>query len=143
MTSVATAPSRLLLAVSPRWQQDARLDGLIEYAQRLGATLVLVHVVDDSGNNPDENSPGERLVEQMKEYIVRNNVNVETQVLCADDVAGAILKAADDTGCSTIIIGLASKGILSRLLEGNIAQEIIAGAHLPVLLLPPEWKGRV
>ena len=36
-----------------------------------------------------------------------------------------------------------SKGVLTRLIEGNIAQEIVKGARVPVLLLPPDWKSPI
>ncbi len=39
-----------------------------------------------------------------------------------------------------IASGLSSKGMLTRLIEGNVAQEIIRGAEVPLLLLPHDWK---
>jgi nucleotide-binding universal stress UspA family protein len=38
-----------------------------------------------------------------------------------------------------IVLGLSSKGMLTRLIEGNVAQEVVRGARVPVLLLPAEW----
>jgi nucleotide-binding universal stress UspA family protein len=64
---------------------------------------------------------------------------VETLFLFSNDIGAAILKVADEHQITMIVLGLSSKGMLTRLIEGNVAQEVIRGARVPVLLLPAEW----
>jgi nucleotide-binding universal stress UspA family protein len=68
---------------------------------------------------------------------------VETLFLFSDDLGQAILKTADEHKATMIVLGLSSKGVLTRLIEGNVAQEIIRGARIPVLLLPPDWMSPI
>ena len=37
------------------------------------------------------------------------------------------------------MLGLSSKGVLTRLIEGNVAQEVIRGTRIPIMLLPADW----
>ena len=42
-----------------------------------------------------------------------------------------------------ILLGLSSKGMITRLIEGNVAQEVIKNARVPVLLLPADWTNPI
>jgi nucleotide-binding universal stress UspA family protein len=66
-------------------------------------------------------------------------VKVETLFLFSDNVGAAILKTAEEHRATMIMLGLSSKGVLTRLIEGNVANEVIKGAGIPVLLLPADW----
>lgn len=133
--------SKLLVAVSDRWVPDERCDAIAHYAQRLGASLFLLHVV--YGADADASAPGERVLEQIAARIKSCNVPVETLLLFADDFAAALLKTAEERKCSMIVLGMSAKALLTRLIEGNVSQEIIKASKLPLLLLPPDWKGEL
>jgi nucleotide-binding universal stress UspA family protein len=44
-----------------------------------------------------------------------------------------LIKAADDEGADLIVIGLRKRSAVGKLLLGSNAQEILLGAHCPVL----------
>ncbi|MCL2640791.1 MAG: universal stress protein, partial [Phycisphaerales bacterium] len=70
-------------------------------------------------------------------------IKVETQMMFSDDLGDAILNTAEEQKATLIILGLSSKGMLTRLIEGNVAQAIVKGARMPVLLLPSDWTGPI
>jgi nucleotide-binding universal stress UspA family protein len=131
--------SKVLLAVSDRWVPDVRVDALGEFVQRLGGSLLAVHVAYGSEASGAGVQPGEKVLEQIAKQLRAKNCKIETLFLFSDDVAAAILKTAEEHHATMIVLGLSSKGVLTRLIEGNLAQEVIRGSKLPVLLLPPDW----
>jgi nucleotide-binding universal stress UspA family protein len=131
--------SKILLAVSDRWIPDARVDAIADFANRLGLSILLLHVA--YGTETDAaNLPGERTLEQIAKHLRAKDAKVETQLLFSDDLGDAILRTADQQKAAMIMLGLSSKGMLTRLLEGNVAQQIIRNADIPLFLLPHDWK---
>jgi nucleotide-binding universal stress UspA family protein len=131
--------SKVLLAVSERWIPDVRVDAIGDFVQRLGGSLLAVHVAYGSEGSGAGVQPGEKVLEQIVKQLQGKGVKAETLFLFSDDVGAAILKTAEEHGATMIVLGLSSKGMLTRLIEGNLVQEIVRGAHMPVLLLPAEW----
>jgi nucleotide-binding universal stress UspA family protein len=131
--------SKVLLAVSERWVPDVRVDALGDFVQRLGGSLLAVHVAYGSEGSGAGVQPGEKLLEQIAKPLRDKGVKIETLFLFSDDVGAAILKTAEEHRATMIVLGLSSKGVLTRLIEGNLTQEVIKGARMPVLLLPAEW----
>jgi nucleotide-binding universal stress UspA family protein len=135
--------SKILLAVSDRWVPDARVDAIADFAARLGRNVLAVHVAYGTENSGADVIPGERVLEQIAGQLRGKQAKVETLFLFSDDLGQAILKTADEHKATMIVLGLSSKGMLTRLIEGNVAQEIIRGARIPVLLLPPDWMSPI
>jgi nucleotide-binding universal stress UspA family protein len=131
--------SKVLLAVSERWVPDKRVEAIGDFVQRLGGSLLAVHVAYGSEGNGAGVQPGEKLLEQIAKPLRDKGVKIETLFLFSDDVGAAILKTAEEHGASMVVLGLSSKGVLTRLIEGNLTQEVVKGARMPVLLLPAEW----
>jgi nucleotide-binding universal stress UspA family protein len=131
--------SKILLAVSDRWVPDARVDAIGDFASRLGRSIIAVHVAYGTEGSGADVIPGERILEQVATQLQAKNVKIETLLLFSDDLGEAILKTAEEHHASTIVLGLSSKGMLTRLIEGNVAQQIIRGSRIPILLLPPDW----
>jgi nucleotide-binding universal stress UspA family protein len=131
--------SKILLAVSDRWVPDARVDAIADFAGRLGREILAVHVAYGTEASGADLTPGEKILDLIAKQLRARQAKVETLFLFGDDLGQAILKTADEHKSTMIILGLSSKGMLTRLIEGNVAQEIIRGARVPVLLLPPDW----
>lgn len=137
---------QILLAVSDRWVPDARVDAIAAFAARLGASVLVVHVAYGTEQSAAEVSPGERVLEQIANQLRKGlggEGKVESLLLFSDDVANATVKTALEHHCTMIMVGLSSKGMLTRLIEGNVAQEIIRATKMPVLLLPHDWTGAI
>jgi len=135
--------SKILLAISDRWVPDARVDALGDFIQRLGGSILVVHVAYGTEESGADVMPGERILEQIADQLRARKARVETLFLFSDDIGQAVLKTADEHKASLIVLGLSSKGMLTRLIEGNVAQEVIRGARIPVLLLPPDWMSPI
>jgi len=135
--------SKVLLAISDRWVPDLRVDTIADFVQRLGGSLLAMHVAYGSEANGAGVSPGERLLEQIAKQLRGKNIKVETLFLFSDNVGAAILKTAEEHRATMIVLGLSSKGVLTRLIEGNVAQEVIKNASTPVLLLPADWMNPI
>jgi nucleotide-binding universal stress UspA family protein len=134
--------TKVLLAVSDRWVPDVRVDNIGDFVQRLGGSLLAVHVAYGSEASGAGVQPGEKVLEQIAKQLRDKwgaGAKIETLFLFSDDVGAAILKTAEEHGVTMIVLGLSSKGMLTRLIEGNLTQEVIKGARMPVLLLPAEW----
>ena len=131
--------TKVLLAVSDRWVPDVRVDAIGDFVQRLGGSLLAVHVAYGSEASGAGVQPGEKVLEQIAKQLRGKNIKMDTLFLFSDDVGAAILKTAEEHRATMIVLGLSSKGVLTRLIEGNLAQEVIKGSHMPVLLLPPDW----
>jgi nucleotide-binding universal stress UspA family protein len=131
--------SKILLAVSDRWIPDARVDAIADFANRLGLSILALHVAYGAETDA-ANLPGEQTLERIAQQLRTKQAKVETQLLFSDDLGDAILRTADQQKAAMIMLGLSSKGVLTRLLEGNIAQQIIRNADIPLFLLPHDWK---
>jgi nucleotide-binding universal stress UspA family protein len=62
-------------------------------------------------------------------------------MLFSDDVAKAILNTARAHECTMIVLGLTGKGVLKRLIEGNVPANILKASPIPVLMFPEMWEG--
>jgi nucleotide-binding universal stress UspA family protein len=131
--------TKVLLAVSDRWVPDVRVDNIGDFVQRLGGSVLAVHVAYGSEASGAGVQPGEKVLEQIAKQLRDKGGKVETLFLFSDDVGAALLKTAEEHGVTMIVLGLSSKGMLTRLIEGNLTQEGVKGARMPVLLLPAEW----
>ncbi len=131
-----------MLCISERWVPDPRIDAVAEYALAINASVLLVHVAlgNDSGGS---DTPGEQALEKISAYLKNKNVRAEDLLLISDDIAAAVIKTAEEHQCTQIMLGLSSKGVLARLIEGSVSQEVVRATRIPVMLLPPEWRGKI
>jgi len=134
---------KILLAISDRWVPDSRVDAIADFAQRLALPILAMYVAYGTEQSGVGVTPGERLLEQIATQLRAKGPKVETLLLFSDDLGQAILKTAEEQKATMIILGLSSKGMLTRLIEGNVSQTIIKGARMPVLLLPADWTGPI
>lgn len=135
--------SKIVLAISGRWVADGRLGSIAAFAQRLDKSILAVHVAYGSDNSAAEMTEGEKVLGELATALREKGATVETQFLFADDVAAAIIKLVEEHDATMIMAGLSTKGMLTRLIEGNVVQEIIRTTSVPLLLLPPEWDGEI
>ena len=135
--------SKVLLAISERWVPDARVAAIASLVKRLGASVLVTHVVYGTEGSGAEVSPGERILTQIATQLKAAEIKVETLLMFSDDVADATVKTAAEHGVTLILLGLSTKGMLTRLIEGNVSNEVIKQTRTPVLLLPPEWTGDI
>lgn len=135
--------SRILVSVSSPWAAQRLIEPISELARRLGAEVLVVHVSRPSAGaaRDQEQSDGEAALGVLRDKLQERGVSVQTLLLFSDDIARAVLNTAVEREVSLIALGLTGRNIFSRLLAGNVPVELIKSTKIPVLLIPPDWKG--
>ena len=138
------AKSRLLVAVSSPWASEKLTAPIADLARRLDAEAVVAHVAhlqDEDEHESDAKHRGEQTLKLLTQGLLDAGVHAEAVMLFSDDVPKAILNTAKARSCTLIVLGLTGKGVLKRLIAGDVPANIIRQADLPVLLCPANWNG--
>lgn len=137
--------SRILVAVSSPWASQRLVEPVADLARRLGAEVLVVHVSRPSGGQTreQEQADGESAVRELSEKLQSHGASVQTLLMFSDDIARAILNTAVEREVSFIVLGLTGKNVFARLLAGNVPVEMIKNTRIPVLLLPPDFHGKL
>lgn len=102
-----------------------------------GGTVHLLHVVED-GKGGDLALAQARLRELAPAAALARGVRTEVEVLEHKEPFLAITQAAARLGADAICMATHGRSGLSQLALGSQAQQVVARAHCPVLLVPPE-----
>ena len=138
------ARSRILVAVSTPQASERLVVPVADLASRMNAEVLVVHVSKPAGTGPrSSNEAGDAAVNFLGDKIRQRGVSVQTLLMFSDDVAKAILSTAVEREASLILLGLTGKGVFQRLIEGNVPVELLRETKLPVMLLPPDFSGRL
>jgi nucleotide-binding universal stress UspA family protein len=140
------ARSRLLVAVSSPWASEKLATPIADLARRLDAEALVAHVAylhDDDQHESDAKTRGEQTLKLLIDHLRAQGVEAEAVMLFSDDVAKAILNTCKARACSLIVLGLTGRGVLKRLIAGDVPGNIIRSADVPVLLCPANWNGLV
>lgn len=91
-----------------------------------GSEITLLHVVD-----------GDEEVERARQFLTgwaaeRRLSSIETRIETSGDVEDAIRTAASEH--TMVIIGATERGLLTRLLHGSLAFDVVDSLEIPVLL---------
>ena len=122
------------------------MDPVIDLARRLDAEAIIAHVAHPQGEDEDESNArqrGEETLKLLSDALRAAEIRAEGIMLFADDIPKAILNTATARDCTLIVLGLTSKSMWQRLIEGNVPANIIRQSDLPVLLCPANWTGVV
>src|SRR3954465_13465021 len=137
--------SRILIAVSSPWAAEKVADPLAGLAKQLNAEVLVVHVSRPSGGQmrEQEQADGEGAVRLLSDRPSSKGVAVQTLLMFSDDIARAIINTAVERQITLIVLGLTGKNVFARLLAGKVPVELIKNTRIPVVLLPPDFKGTI
>ena len=138
--------SRILVAVSTPWASEKLFVTVRDLADRLHASVVVAHVArptEEDESTSDTRQRGEQTLQSLTSRLAEANVPAEGLMLYGDDVAKAVLNAAEDQHVTLVVLGLSGKGKIARWLAGDIPQQVVRQAKVPVLLYPPDWSGTI
>lgn len=76
-------------------------------------------------------------LEAVAAKIRERGLTVQTEVIVEDQAAAAILREAEKTKAGLIAVATHARSGLSRMILGSIADKVIRGAHVPVLVYHP------
>ncbi len=136
--------SRLLVAVSSPWASEKLAQPIADLARRLDAQTIVAHVAqmqDQDEHESDARQRGEQTLSALTHSLREAGIEAEGVMLFANDIARAILNTARARDCTMIVLGLSGKGVLKRLIAGDVPGNLIRQADLPVLLCPANWSG--
>ncbi|MPY09961.1 universal stress protein [Arthrobacter bussei] len=122
----------------------------VALARRQDADLDLVLVTPEhsvyAGTYPPDQGFDTLLSEQMREWmdqglaLVPDDVTARGVVIRAESNAEGLIRAAEDTEASLIVIGASSRGLAARFSVGNVARGLLHAAPVPVALAPRGYR---
>ena len=140
---------RLIIPLDGSRLSEAVLPTAVFLAQKLGATLTLVHVIE---RNAPKRVHGERhlskpaeaeaYIAEVRQRIIPGGIPVEMHVhtVAIADVARSIVDHAREFESDLVMMCTHGRGGLRKLLFGSIAQQVVA-LKAPVLLVRPAEDG--
>jgi len=115
-------------------------------AQILGATLLLVHVIDlaDYPIDPEAAtwetaSVDTLLAERRQAEKLLSGSGIEWSYrIVQDDPAHALAQLAHEVDALFIVVGASGRGLAQRLLHGSVPQALLRRQRKPVLVVPAQ-----
>jgi nucleotide-binding universal stress UspA family protein len=134
------ASSRILVAVSSPWASEKLTAPNNDLAHRLDASVMIAHLAqqhEQDEKESDARERGEQTLNLLTDAMKAAGIEADSVLLFSDDVPKAILNTARARDCTLIVLGLTGKGMLKRLIAGDVPGNLIKQTELPVLLFPP------
>ena len=138
--------SKLLIAVSSPWASEKLLEPMTDLAKRLEAQVVIAHVAqlqEEDDEESDATRRGEKTLQLLTDHLREEGLICEGVMLFSDDISKAILNTARARDCTMIVLGLTGRGVLKRLIAGDVPGNLIRQTDRPVLLCPANWAGAI
>lgn len=138
--------SRILVAVSTPWASDRLVETVRDLARRLDAAVVVAHVAQSSDEDKTEEEAkerGQQTLSTLTSKLAESGINADGVLLFGDDIARAVINAAEANDATLIAIGASGKGRMARLLAGDVPQQVMRLCARPLLVFPPDWSGTV
>jgi nucleotide-binding universal stress UspA family protein len=141
---------RLIVPLDGSRLAEAALPMTRQLAQRLGAPVTLVHLIERNApqqihgqhhiSNPEE---AERYLSELGRRVFPADPRVEQHVHATEitDVPRAIAEHATELGSDLVVMCAHGQIGLRKLLFGSIAQRVAASSAVPVLLIRPGEGG--
>jgi nucleotide-binding universal stress UspA family protein len=142
-------PPKLILApIDFSDPSRAALDVAANMASRLGAEVLLVHVMPAISDLPKsvsifkegqyDQSLNEKAEQQLKELattLAQKNVEARTQLGEANDVGMELIRIAESKNVDMIIIATHGMTGWRKIAFGSVAEKVVKEAECPVLVL--------
>jgi universal stress protein A len=148
--------TRILVPTDFSSQADLALDYAKSFAERYGASLHLLHVLEDPfmagawsseiyvADMPQVRATlvaeAEKRLARMLSGLDRARFNVTTEVRLGT-AAQSIRDVADETGVNLIVMGTHGRSGMAHLLLGSVAEKLVRIAPCPVLTVRSGARG--
>jgi len=129
---------------------ESALPAAAELAQRLGASVTLLHVLEPTAPPTVHGDRHLRSPAEAEGYLVGAVDWLAARQVSASvvlnqqqgDVAGTIARIGGAVGADLIVITTHGRSGVRGLLFGRVAQQVLRRGTIPVLLIPPSASGR-
>ena len=139
-----SAPGELLLEITPPLMDPEGVDYLLLRAVppfMATGTPYLPHVIREAHEQEKVKEGAREYLEKMAERLREKGAQVETRVETSGQPANAILRVAEEDGADLIAMSTHGRGGVARLLLGSVADKVVRGAKVPVLLYRESEEG--
>ncbi|HZN26778.1 MAG TPA: universal stress protein [Burkholderiales bacterium] len=141
---------RMLVPVDGSETARRGLDEAIKLSKALGASVRLVHIVDETplAMNPETGiaaaplvadfvEAGKQIIEEARAFAMAQGVEVATALHenFTGRVADRILEEARKSGAELIVMGTHGRRGIRHVVLGSDAEAVVRGATVPVLLV--------
>ena len=127
----------VLVGYVPTPEGEAAYASALDEAQRRGESLVLLNS-HRSGAPVSADVASEETVREMTARAQALGVELQVrQAPHSGEIADEVLRVAQETDASVIVIGLRKRSPVGKLLMGSSAQRILLDADRPVLSVKP------
>lgn len=111
-------------------------DMAISLAEKLGSSVVAVHVIDEKLIYPFDimEEEGNEILSKINEKGSANGVKVD-EVLIFGNPRHDMKKISEKSGADLLVIGSHGKSGLEKILMGSVAENAIKTVEIPVLLV--------
>lgn len=99
-----------------------------------GGSPYLPHVVRDEQEQKRAREQARAYLEKLADRVREEGAEVEVKVTPSLEPAAAILKAVEEEGAELVAMSTEGRGGVSRLLLGSVADKVVRGSPVPVLL---------
>jgi nucleotide-binding universal stress UspA family protein len=126
------APQQILVAYDDPSSQT--LCRAADYAQALGAAIVVTNVAAEPDSDPEARRAARERLEEARAYL-------QDRGLAADFVpmvgppADAIVRLAEEKSVDLVVVGSRHKGFFERLVEGSVNEDVLRRAGCDVLVV--------
>jgi len=131
-----------LVPVASQEDAEATMRAVLPYLESQGGEVTVVHVIDESGDTPDEapaqqrESAAREMFAIAREATADTNVTLTTEIRYGTDVGATIIDTANELDASAIVFTPRESNRWVRLLTGDVAVSLVAKSNIPVLTLP-------
>ena len=108
---------------------------LLTRNQKLKRELVALNVVYDGEGSIQEREKGIQLLEKLQHQASASEVQVQTQVRLATNIANGIKHAFRESGCSEVVMGMHVQTEVSSKFWGEFIQSLYNGLNRQILLM--------
>ena len=105
-----------------------------DYAEQLGATLVVTNVAPPKDSDPDSQRLAKGRLEQARAFLQERGLEGEL-IPTTGTPADAIVHLAQERGVDLIVVGSRHKRFFERLVEGSVNQNVLRRAGCDVLVV--------
>lgn len=142
MGSLGAAGRETILLATDLTDASAAATGrAVDLARRLGARLLVVHVI--GGHGPLGRPPGadERRARTEEANLVAERARADgadaSFLVWEGEPGDGILAAAEAEGADMIVVGTHDRGSVGRAFLGSVSDEVVHRSTIPVLLVRP------
>ncbi len=144
---------RILVALDGSSRAEKSLELATQIAKATGATLILLqaveppvpfsspylpHAMQDTQAALEEGRKASvKYLDEVKDGLERQGIDVETETLLGVRPAPAILRYAEEHAVDLIAVATHGRGGLPRLVLGSVADKVLRAATVPVLVVRP------